>query len=281
MSERLLDHLVLPTADLTTARKRLEGLGFTVAPDGVHPFGTANCCVYFEDGTFLEPLAIMDQAVARVAAQQDNVFVARDAQYRQLRGDEGFSALVLKSDNATADDAHFRAEGIAAGPILDFERLVIDAQRNADIAAFRLAFAAEPTSPGSFFFTCERVRSPAVDRAPLQQHANGVRGIRGVTATAVEPFYHAEFVDSLLDAGPADAGSTALTWQLGDVQLTVENGDHGGGLTFSGVSFGVDNLDRLAALLKSASIAYEAVDQSIVVPPAPGQGAVFIFEATV
>ena len=50
---RALDHLVLPTTSLAVARDRLTTLGFTVAPDGVHPFGTVNCCIYLADGTFL------------------------------------------------------------------------------------------------------------------------------------------------------------------------------------------------------------------------------------
>ncbi|TIX70312.1 MAG: VOC family protein, partial [Mesorhizobium sp.] len=55
-----LDHLVLPTARLDAARVRLGSLGFVVAPTGIHPFGTENCCVFFADGTYLEPLAVGD-----------------------------------------------------------------------------------------------------------------------------------------------------------------------------------------------------------------------------
>ena len=54
---RAIDHLVLPTDSLGVARARLSALGFTVAPDAQHPFGTGNCCVYLQDGTYLEPLA--------------------------------------------------------------------------------------------------------------------------------------------------------------------------------------------------------------------------------
>ncbi|TIT26271.1 MAG: VOC family protein, partial [Mesorhizobium sp.] len=43
-----LDHLVLPTASLDVARARLVSLGFVVAPTGIHPFGTENCCVFLE-----------------------------------------------------------------------------------------------------------------------------------------------------------------------------------------------------------------------------------------
>jgi hypothetical protein len=46
-----LDHLVLPTGSLEVARARLAALGFVVAPTGIHPFGTENCCVFLADGT--------------------------------------------------------------------------------------------------------------------------------------------------------------------------------------------------------------------------------------
>ena len=39
---RPLDHLVLPVDTLTQARRRLSNLGFTVADDARHPFGTEN-----------------------------------------------------------------------------------------------------------------------------------------------------------------------------------------------------------------------------------------------
>ncbi len=97
-ASRAIDHLVLPTARLDTARRRLSDLGFTVAPEGVHPFGTVNCCVYLSDGTFLEPLALRDGAAATAAIAEGNVFVARDHVFRAVRGEEGFSAVVLASD---------------------------------------------------------------------------------------------------------------------------------------------------------------------------------------
>ncbi|MEO1399011.1 MAG: VOC family protein, partial [Pseudomonadota bacterium] len=39
---RSIDHLVFPVADIGAARERYTQLGFTVAPDGKHPFGTEN-----------------------------------------------------------------------------------------------------------------------------------------------------------------------------------------------------------------------------------------------
>ncbi len=81
-----LDHLVLPTTSLDCARTRLTSLGFVVAPTGVHPFGTENCCVFFADGTYLEPLAVGDERTAATAVGEGNVFVARDRAYRDTCG---------------------------------------------------------------------------------------------------------------------------------------------------------------------------------------------------
>ena len=99
-----LDHLVLPTRDLDVARARLTALGFVVAPTGIHPFGTENCCVFLADGTFLEPLAVGDEQAAMKAIAEGNVFVARDRIYRNSHGDEGFSAGA-GYHNADADQA--------------------------------------------------------------------------------------------------------------------------------------------------------------------------------
>ena len=53
-----IDHLVLPVRDLDLARARYEALGFRVAAEARHPFGTENACIFLQDGTYLEPLAL-------------------------------------------------------------------------------------------------------------------------------------------------------------------------------------------------------------------------------
>src|SRR4051812_14633197 len=135
-----LDHLVLPTASLAVARARLTSLGFIVAPTGIHPFGTENCCVFFADDTYLEPLAVGDEHAAASAIAGGNVFVARDRLYRAKLGDEGFSAVVLGTGNAGADHARFAEAGLSAGDMLSFSRAFTDASGKSDMASFKLAF---------------------------------------------------------------------------------------------------------------------------------------------
>lgn len=204
-SPRPIDHCVLPMADLAVARERLTRLGFTVAPNGLHPFGTQNCCVYFADGTFLEPLAVADPTKTAQAALQGNVFVARDRSYRTRCGEEGFSALVFGTDDADTDHRQFVERGVSAGDPLSFSRPFTDASGKADVASFKLAFAADPGAPDVFFFTCERVNAPAVDRSALQRHRNGVVRIKAVLLATPNPEKFARLLGEAVGTSGSEA----------------------------------------------------------------------------
>ncbi|WP_313956215.1 VOC family protein [Mesorhizobium amorphae] len=182
-----LDHIVLPTATLEGAEARLTTLGFTVAPHGVHPFGTENCCVYLADGTFLEPLAVGDAEIAAQAIMAGNVFVARDHTYREDHGAEGFSAIVFGTDDADHDHRAYVEAGISAGEKLDFSRPFTDRSGKSDTVSFRLAFASGRDTPDAFVFACQRINAPKVDRAALQVHANGATAIQGIVAVSDDP----------------------------------------------------------------------------------------------
>ncbi len=277
-----LDHLVLPTGSLDGARARLGALGFTVAPTGVHPFGTANCCVYLADGTFLEPLAVSDAGACAAAAAEGNVFVARDHAFRVSAGDEGFSAIVLVSTDAQADHAAFLADGISAGDMLTFSRPFQDASGKSDTASFRLAFAAAPqTIP--FVFTCERVNAPSVDRSPLERHANGAAGILAVTVVAADPGAAAGFFAAATDAeGRADIDGVRFPLAGGEVVIrdpgTDEPPVRAAAFAYRAIVFAVADLPATRTILEANGIGFDASDNRITVAPAPGQGATFIFE---
>ena len=95
LSPRNLDHVVLPVPNLEIARERLSSLGFTVAPDARHKFGSENACVFFENGTFFEPLAIGHRETVEADIMKGNNFLRRDAAYRFRNGDDGFSMVVI------------------------------------------------------------------------------------------------------------------------------------------------------------------------------------------
>lgn len=287
---RPLDHLVLPTASLETARQRLTALGFTVAPVGVHPFGTENACVFFADGTYLEPLAVADDREAREQARLGNAFVARDAAYRYRQGEEGFSALAFATKDARSDHEDFRGEGVSGGDILDFSRPFTDASGNTSTASFRLAFAADLRAPDIFFFTCQRIGAPKVDRAALQSHRNGVTGIASVVLSARYPFEYAAIVLMAAEVGMTEP-STGPDVRIIAANTVIDMVDNerlasrfglepldDAGLHARAICFAVADIANVASLLRTAEISYDTREGRLIVPPAPGQGAAFVFE---
>lgn len=287
---RRLDHCVLPVADLETASARLQSLGFTVAPAGRHPFGTENACVYFADDTFLEPLAIAHRETAEAAAMKGNVFVARDAAYRFRRGENGFSALVMASDDAAADHAQFKANAMSAGRMLRFSRKATDSSGKTGTASFRLAFAADLRAPDAFFFTCERVAAPKIDRSALERHDNGVTGIASVVMSEVNPSDFQYLLQEFVNQRDVEAHSFGMDIEAANATVSVLNpagmqaffgmkaSTHARGLRLRAVVFRVGDLARCEAVLKTNGIDCHERANRLVVEPAEGQGAAFAFE---
>ncbi|MBX9461604.1 MAG: VOC family protein [Aquamicrobium sp.] len=274
-ASRALDHLVLPTADLAIARTRLAALGFTVAPQGVHPFGTINACVYFGDGTFIEPLAIEDPASVETAAEGGNSFILRDRLFRGTYGDEGLSAVVFSTADAEADHALFAEAGMSAGSMVEFSRPSLDAAGRADVASFRLAFASDG-SPGAFLFTCERRKVPAIDRSTLERHANDARRITQIDAVAPDADAFARFLSKAANASVTADRKIALS----NAVLNVSEASQAADPRFTAVTFGIRDLSATAALFNANGIDYETRENALRVPATAGQGVDFIFEET-
>lgn len=281
-----LDHCVLPVESLEAARARYSAAGFTVAPDGIHPFGTANCCIYFADGTFLEPLAVADPQVARQAGAAGNVFVGRDQTFRRQQA-EGMSALVIASDDAAVDDRHFRSKGFGAGDRLSFSRAVIDAAGRQDTAGFELAFAA-PGHEGAFAFSCQRLAQPAIDRSGLQRHDNGVVGISEIVAVADVPEHQRAFLETVLCV-EVKAIARELFFDMGGWRVSVVRpqtfaGRFGveaptaGRLSYGAIVFQASPT-RLAEWVGTWGLKLTAGDGLTVLPPAAGQGVVLAFSS--
>ena len=289
MSKRAIDHVVMPTADLQVARQRLEALGFTVAAEGLHPFGTNNACVYFSDDTFIEPLAVADAALADQSVSLGNVFVARDQRFREAHGSEGLSAIVMATDDADADHAAFMAAGVSAGARLDFSRGYIDADGTSRTVSFRLAFAAPADVRHSYFFTCERIDAPTGGRGALAEHANGVTGLAGVIVAAADPAATAKFF-AILTGGAVQTmgGNAAVAPATGNIAIMtpvsleeefgVAPSTSSEPMALCGLALSVKNLAATAAYLKNNGIDFHHGNARIVVPPVPGQGAFLAFE---
>lgn len=285
-----LDHLVLPTQDLEIARSRLNALGFIVAPFGVHPFGTENACVYFSDGTFLEPLAIGQRETAEAASLHGNQFIARDAAFRFRRGVEGLSAIVIGTNDANADHEAFVKAGISAGKILNFGRDFETPEGAKASMDFRLAFACDLRSPDFFAFTCERINVPKADRSKLIAHTNGVISIKAVVLTEPNPTDFQYLFQELVSEREVDAHSFGMDIHCSNSTISVLTHEgfegkfgvhiHGTmrGLIARAIIFGTTKLSMVREQLTKYGIKFTEHLGRVIVAPAKGQGAYFVFE---
>ncbi|WP_026481685.1 VOC family protein [Ahrensia sp. 13_GOM-1096m] len=289
MSAKFFDHAVLPVESLEVSRERYQALGFTVAADARHPFGTENACVFFSDDTYLEPLGIAQREDCEATATKGNVFTKLDQTYRFRVGQDGFSAVAFKTNDADADHKTFQKLGISAGKKLSFGRNFVDGNGKKERASFKLSFARDDRAPDATFFTCERINTPNVDRSSLTSHANGVTGIKEIILSEFVPSDFQYFLQPVI--GNRDTPSHSfgmeitsanvnfnvltpegLTAMFGATRQTLDRG-----LRLEGIVFAADKSALLAAL-KQGNIEYRDSGRYIIVPAANGQGAFFAFE---
>jgi hypothetical protein len=288
---RPLDHLVLPTANLEIAQSRLQSLGFIVAPKGVHPFGTENACVYFADGTFLEPLVIGHRETAEAATLAGNQFTARDAAFRFRRGQEGLSAIVMGSLDAGADHLQFINAGLSGGEILDFGRAFEMPDGKTARMDFRLTFAADLRSPDFFGFTCERINVPKADRSKLVAHENGVIAMRAVILTENNPTDFQYLFQELINEREVEAHSFGMDVKASNATISVLTPDgfqvmfgghvhaHERGVLGQAILFAVKDIAILKQVLVRQEIEFTENLGRVIVNKSAGQGAIFAFES--
>lgn len=289
MSARKIDHLVLPVASLDGARSRLSALGFTVAADAYHPFGTANACVFLEDGIYLEPLAISDRRKAGSAAKRGNVFTDRDLAFRGRRGRQGLSAMAVSTDDAAADHQRYLASGISAGEPLEFARAVTSPGGEVKEASFRLAFAAAEGAPNFFAFSCQRVVSLPQDLDALRLHSNAVSGIKEVVMTGEGSVAEAALLEQVIGA-PAVFGDSEMRVAAANAGLRIIDAGRlqhefgtgvepmATGLFAQAIIFQTADLAVTEITLAANDVAFIRRDGRVLVAPAPGQGVLFGFE---
>ncbi|MGD9479000.1 VOC family protein [Shinella sp. G-2] len=286
---RPIDHLVLPVSELGIARERLTALGFTVARDARHPFGTENCCVFLADGSYLEPLGIANREECEDAARAGNAFIARDQAFRFRRGLEGFSAIAMATNDAQDDDRRYSTAGLSGGDVLEFSRDMLLPDGTAATGSFRLAFAADLRSPDFFFFASQRVRPLPSDRAALEAHENGVVALAEVVLSEQNPTDFQYLVQEAADEREVEALSFGMSVDTPRGRITVLNdaglqGFYGiapettdRGLKGRAIVFKVSSLSACRQLLTGRGIGYREQDERLFVPPAPGQGVLFVF----
>ncbi|MGL4404234.1 MAG: VOC family protein [Notoacmeibacter sp.] len=285
---RNLDHFVMPVANLALARERFSSLGFTVAPNASHPFGTENCCIFFEDGTFIEPLAIGHKENYQTALNANNAFVIGHSKNNNFQIANGFSHLVIKTDDAAADQETYVDLGASGGEIIDFGRTFTKPDGTSGEVAFRLAFAKADEQTSASFFACQVVKAIPGGRGVLVEHANGAKVSIAVIATAPDPMAFDDFLEMFLET--QSTAGTEIYYPTNGGALRVMRPDIYSLMTdlqppqaqqfcLAALIIGVVSLKEIRRLVQHNNIVYHEKPGWLIVPPAAGQSATLIFQS--
>jgi catechol 2,3-dioxygenase-like lactoylglutathione lyase family enzyme len=282
---RGLDHIVHAVRDLDAAAELYRRFGFTVGARNRHPWGTHNHVVqmpgfFIELLTFAEPGKLGDDGFSKLFAAYNRDFITRG---------QGFSLLLLESDDAGADERAFRAADIAQSDIMRFEREARRPDGSVVTVAFSLVFARNRGSPHIHFATCQQHFPEHFWNPAFQNHRNGACGVAGVDMVAERPGDHIAFLGSFADAQIAinDRSIVAPT-PRGDITVLdpvafrkdygLDGPPVGEGARLGALRLGVADLAKAVNILRDGGIPFATFGRWIVVAPEAAMGATIAFE---
>ena len=196
-----LDHVVVLTKNLSEAAKRWQGLGFTVAPLGMHTaaMGTANHTIMLGPD-YLELIGVVAETERNTASRE---FLAR-------RG-EGIERAAFTSGDADNGVAELKAHGFAALGPYDFGRPVDLADGRKVEAKFRTFLWPPEERPGGLrIFACQHLTREHVWLPELTRHANTATRIDRVEMLSKDPIAAAAHMSRLIDRPVKKIGDGAL-----------------------------------------------------------------------
>src|ERR1700754_2962351 len=282
---RGLDHIVHAVRDLDAAAEFYRRAGFKVGARNKHPWGTHNHVVQFP-GFFIEILTVGEpEKLVGEGLPQIFGIANRDA---IARGD-GFSMLLLESEDSQGDVADFSRLGIGASPSLPFSREAKLPDESTVTVGFSLAFARDALSPHTGFATCLQHNPAAFWKPEYQQHPNGASGVLGAVLVADNPTDHHIFLTAFTGVRELRSSSMGVTAPTprGDVEIieAVAFRDQfglmpkveGEGASLKGLRLSVPSIDEVERQLRSNDIASHRHIGRLIVPPEAAFGATLIF----
>jgi Glyoxalase-like domain len=263
----VLDHIVF------NARDRMDEvvdlfcrLGFTVAPRGHHTLGSINHVITF-GGDYLE---LLGYPPGKPPAKRPEL----------ASHPIGLMATVIATTDADATRSELIGRGLQPRPVQMFSRPVDLGGGVVQDAAFRVTRLEPDAVPGTWFYYCQHLTPELVWRPEWQAHPNGASAIDSIDIvvpdlTSALPHYSR----SLLGQSHETVGGSAspAIFRLRDCILRLHQGP--GLARMSGLGFRVASLDALVQRLEHAKIAYDNVNQTILMDPAVSFGATLQFSA--
>lgn len=278
LTKNALDHVVVGVPDLVSARSRLMALGFQVQDDAHHPFGTGNCNVFFENGTYFEPLAITDRDAELAALKTTNPFVRRYHAYRFRHG-YGPIMAAFTTDSAESMNARFRSEGISAGEILSFTRNQSMPDGSETTIGVHLAVSASEQAPDVTLFCCEHLSRDMLWREERLVHPNSAKGVARLIAVESNPSDFQYLFQTV--TGDRDLRTTSVGIEMDlpnalvsvvspsayEVMTGIQLPARGRGPRIQAVEMNFADLPALKSHLSGQSIAFDDKGDELIIEP--------------
>lgn len=172
-----INHLVLAGHDLDAMRATYQGIGFTLTPPGQHPFGTGNTIIQLH-GNYLELLAVTRPGDVVEHGARSFSFSAFNRDY--LKRHEGFSMVVLGSQDAAEDRRVWQAKGLPVYEPFAFSRIASLPDGSETRVGFALAFTSSRAAPWLGHFACQHFRPEYYEQAQFLGHRNAAQSVRDV-----------------------------------------------------------------------------------------------------
>ncbi len=266
-----IDHVLVGVADLEDARQAYERLGFTLTPRGRHRGrNTGNYCIMFADD-YIELLGLVDDNPATA----DDPFTRGLTNFLATRG-EGLSGLALAADDADATYAAFVAGGVETDPPRALSRL-LELPEGTVEPEFTLVHTPPKTFPGARFFVCHHLTPELIRRAEWLDHANGVRRIVALGATADDPPAAAACGAVFGEDAVSVLGEGYSIALGGGAVMRLDPAADGAATGLTSMTMAVDDSASTAACLDAAGVSYRRDGDDLVVAPDMACGAGLIF----
>jgi catechol 2,3-dioxygenase-like lactoylglutathione lyase family enzyme len=281
-----IDHVVHAVADIERAAAFYETLGFTLTPEGHHPWGTSNRLVLIGDA-FIELLTVTEPDL--IPEPSEGFFSFGAFNQRFLHGGDGVSMLALKSSDAEADLARFRRVGLRTFEPFHFGRTATLPDGTEARVAFSLAFTEQPGVHRAGFFTCQHHRPDLVWRPEYLQHRNGATRLAEVlltTAPEARGFLEAFTGSTMVET---DGESERIPMTGAQLTLAAEWEHRFPGvptdqpvepITITGFRVSVPDLDVLEVDLGAAGVAHARGGDWLAIGTGAAMGAVIEFSET-
>jgi hypothetical protein len=264
-------------------------LGFSVGARNRHPWGTHNRLVQFP-GVFLEILTVGEPEKLPRKHEGTNRFASLSSEFL-ASGREGLVGLVVEGHDPPAEHRSFQQAGFGGTPLFHFSRKNTRPDGSEMEVGFDIAFADDPASPRSLFFTCKQTHPENFWSPKMQRHANGARRISVAALVAENPSDHHIFLQTLVGVRDVQATSRGLVIATERGKILVLDprsfrdtfgveAPRDQGLRLGALVFSVADLAGTAAALKRGRIEPGSLHGRLVVSGQAARGAVLAFEAS-